>query len=78
MLSSLRSLIRDPISRKIGEPHIDVAIERLDRQGFTPDLIFDIGAYVGEYAEVCRKVWPTARVACFEPLDEALSRRSPA
>jgi FkbM family methyltransferase len=36
----------------------------------TPRLIFDVGAYRGDFARTALSVWPSARVACFEPLPQ--------
>jgi FkbM family methyltransferase len=49
-------------------------MDRLSEQGFSPDLIFDVGAYEGEFAQTCRDIWPNSHIACFEPLEEAASR----
>jgi FkbM family methyltransferase len=40
-------------------------------RGFAPGLIFDVGAYEGEFARDALRVWPGAKVACFEPQDSA-------
>lgn len=71
MLSTLRSKVRNTLARRLGVPEIPTAMERLARQGFEPALIFDVGAYVGDFARTCRTVWPGARIACFEPQDRA-------
>lgn len=63
----MRRLLRRLLARRLGLPEIPVALRRLARQGFDPALIFDVGAYRGDFARVCRSIWPSARVACFEP-----------
>lgn len=49
-------------------PDIEPALERLAKNGFTPGLVFDVGAFRGDFASMVLGIWPTARVACFEPL----------
>lgn len=34
------------------------------------DVVFDVGAYVGDFARACLEAWPLARVHSFEPLVE--------
>lgn len=36
--------------------------------------VFDVGAYVGEFAALARGVFPTARVWCFEPFGPSYER----
>lgn len=48
-----------------------MALEALAHRGFVPQLVFDVGAYRGEFAQEVLHVWPKARVACFEPLEKA-------
>ena len=55
-------------------PDIPVALARLQRNGFTPELIFDVGAFHGDFAVSALAVWPSARVACFEPLRHGRAR----
>ena len=68
MISKARAMLRRKLVRRLNAPDIPLALERLAQQGFAPSLIFDIGAYRGEFALSALAVWPTARVACFEPL----------
>jgi len=74
MLSHLKSYVRNRLRRRLGVPAIDTAMERLSNQGFKPELIFDVGAYQGEYAQLCRGIWPDAMIACFEPQARARAR----
>jgi FkbM family methyltransferase len=74
MISGLKSAIRDRIHQHYGVPRIDFAMDRFSEQDFSPDLIFDIGAYEGEFAQICREVWPSSHIACFEPQEEAAAK----
>jgi FkbM family methyltransferase len=66
-ISSLRRILRNYAAHRLRLPEIPVALHRLARQGFNPGLVFDVGAYRGDFARVCKKIWPATQVACFEP-----------
>src|SRR5688500_15370421 len=68
MLSQLKGAIRRRITRHYGVPEIPLALERLRSNNFTPAHIFDVGAYSGEFAKLCRQLWPGAKLTCFEVL----------
>jgi len=74
MLTRLKTAIKDRVHQHYGVPRIDFAMNRLSEQGFSPDLIFDVGAYEGEFAQICREVWPSSYIACFEPQEEAAAK----
>ncbi len=38
-----------------------------ERHGVTPQLILDVGANRGTYADACLELFPSASVVCFEP-----------
>lgn len=67
MLQPLRSWLRARLARRLQVPEIPAALARLNDQGFVPSLIFDVGAYRGDFARDCLAVWPQARIVCFEP-----------
>lgn len=68
MISRLRSALRRALVGRFDIPDIPMALRRLAQNGVTPMLIFDVGAYRGDFAKAALAVWPSARVACFEPL----------
>ena len=74
MISYLKSAIRTYLERRLGVPRIKLAMERLARQGFSPPTIFDVGAYQGEYAQICLDIWPDSQILCFEPQAEAVDQ----
>ena len=47
-------------------------LQRLFPDGVT--TVFDVGAYVGEFAALIHEVFPAARVWCFEPFPESYER----
>lgn len=62
----MRKRIRTLLARRLGVPEIPFALDRLLGQGFAPRLVFDVGAYRGEFAVACLERWPRAEIACFE------------
>ena len=69
MLNRLRAWVRQRLARRLYVPEIPFALERLAKIGFRPDLIFDAGAYRGDFTHTCLEIWPDSRVACFEALE---------
>ena len=68
MFSRIRRAVRDRVARRLGVPEIPLALERLQANNFSPQHIFDVGAYSGEFAKLCRGLWPSAKLTCFEVL----------
>ncbi len=66
--------IRGYLTRKLGVPEIPTALERLANIGFKPTLIFDIGAYQGDFANLCIKNFPSSKIACFEVLEHRVEQ----
>ena len=83
MLSKVRAMVRRALVKRLNAPDMPMALERLALQGFSPELIFDVGANRGDFAQLALVAWPSARLACFEPLRHAsaqiaqLQRRFP-
>jgi FkbM family methyltransferase len=84
MLSGIRSRLRRALVQRLNAPDMTLALERLAGLGFSPGLIFDVGAFRGDFARMALAIWPSARIACFEPLPhgvkqiEAVKARLPA
>jgi FkbM family methyltransferase len=70
MLAKLKRAIRHRITRHFDVPEIPLALERLRGSNFSPAHIFDVGAHSGEFAKLCRRIWPRARLTCFEVLPD--------
>jgi FkbM family methyltransferase len=63
------------LKRRLGVPSVDASLEMLAARGLRPRVVYDIGAYHGEFAQLCRRVFgPQTKVYCFEPLAEARRR----
>lgn len=53
-----------------GQPYGEIVLDdcyRLKTLGFTPDLVFDIGANLGCFSARVADLWPDARIAAIEP-----------
>lgn len=70
----IRSAIRQYLARKLKVPEIPVALNTLALLGFSPDIIFDVGAYEGDFARCCCKIFPNAQVVCFEALEHKVQQ----
>lgn len=67
---SLRRHLRQLALRTIPSMrHLDMPMRlvQLERNGFQPRVIYDIGASTGEWARMAAKIWPQARIYGFEP-----------
>lgn len=76
MLTRLKAAVLNPknaVRNRIMR-HFDLgqdtepALMRLRTNNFSPAHIFDVGAYQGDFAKMCRRVWPNAKLTCFEVL----------
>lgn len=62
------------LKRRLGVPSIEASLEALAARGLRPRVVYDVGAYHGEFAKLCRRVFgPQTGVYCFEPLAEAVT-----
>jgi len=66
----LKKLIKQFFVRRLGVPNQTSSLSLLQKQGFTPKTVFDVGAYKGDFAELAKSIWPETEVHCFEPLKE--------
>jgi len=51
-------------------PNFEHSLKRLQLLGYSPAVVYDIGAYKGDFARLSLSIWPEANVFCFEPLSE--------
>jgi len=71
---NIRQKIRQYLTKKLGVPEIPTSLERLSELGFKPTQVFDVGAYKGDFANLCLKYFPSARIACFEVLEHRVEQ----
>ena len=74
MLDKLKGAIRRKIVRHYDVPEIPLAMERLRHANFSPSHVFDVGAHTGEFARLCRAIWPGAKLTCFEVLPHCVEK----
>lgn len=54
-------------------PDQRISFERLKELGFSPELIFDIGAYQGDFSSMCLEIWPETNIYAFEALKDKIA-----
>lgn len=74
MISSLKSIARRWLVRRLDAPDMTTALERLRELGVSPSMVFDVGAFRGDFALMSLAIWPGTRVACFEPLSKGVTQ----
>jgi FkbM family methyltransferase len=62
--------IKQSLKRSLGVPSSEAALRRLKARGFNPSRVIDVGANVGEWTRMCKRLWPKARLLMIEPLPE--------
>lgn len=83
-MAPFREWIRTQLARRLQVPEIPRTLERLAARGWSPAHVLDVGAYRGDFARECLRLWPRARLTCFEPLParaddlDALAKTHPA
>ena len=70
----LKQKIKQYLIKKLGVPEIPSSLERLANLSFNPSQIFDVGAYRGDFADLCIKNFPTAKIACFDVLEHRVEQ----
>jgi FkbM family methyltransferase len=73
-MMAVKARVKTWLKRRLHVPAIELALERLVDSGFRPKLIFDVGAYRGDFVRTCRSLWEDSRVACFEVQPEPFRR----
>jgi FkbM family methyltransferase len=59
---------------KVGKiPDQKISLSRLNSLGFKPKVVFDVGAYKGEFADYCLEEWPEAILFAFEGLPDKIA-----
>src|ERR1035438_7225170 len=66
-----KRLVPQELKRKIkaalGAPDMEASLLNMKRNGFAPATIIDVGAYIGQWTGMCRRLFPSARVLMIEP-----------
>ena len=73
-MTSLKQLvlqrIKKSLKRNLGVPSTEAALQRLKSLGFNPSTVIDVGANVGEWTRMCKRLWPRASFLMIEPLPQ--------
>jgi FkbM family methyltransferase len=73
----LRAAVGRWLKRRLGVPSVEGSLETLAARGLRPRVVYDVGAYHGEFARLCRRAFgPQTKLYCFEPLAEAIAKLS--
>lgn len=56
--------------RHFYRPDMQFGLRLLSRCGFSPSTVIDVGAFKGEWAGLCRAVFPQSRVLMIEPVPD--------
>jgi FkbM family methyltransferase len=58
---------RDRLIRHYSIPDVDWSLRNARENGFSPEAIVDVGAYVGEWSRMAHRIFPEAEVLAVEP-----------
>jgi len=59
--------LKRELRRSLPIPDTEACLSRMLRNGFQPKLVIDVGAYVGDWTRMCRRVFPNASILMIEP-----------
>lgn len=51
----------------LGVPNVESSLVLMKRNGFSPKVVLDVGAYRGDWTRICKRIFPAARVLMIEP-----------
>jgi FkbM family methyltransferase len=71
MINYIKRKIKGHFIRNNSLPDLRQALLRLNAQGYSPTVVFDVGAYKGTFSQIILDIWPEAEISCFEPQIEA-------
>jgi FkbM family methyltransferase len=73
MLDLVNGFLPPPVKSRLKSllhiPDMELALQRLARIGFRPAATIDVGANVGAWSQMCRRVFPDTRILAVEPQD---------
>jgi len=58
---------RDRLIRHYSIPDVDWSLRNARENGFSPEVIMDAGAYVGEWSRMAHRIFPEAEILAVEP-----------
>jgi FkbM family methyltransferase len=71
LMNTVKALFPETIKRELRcslpIPDTEACLARMQRNGFQPKLVVDVGAYVGDWTRMCRRIFPDASILMIEP-----------
>jgi FkbM family methyltransferase len=58
------------VKGRAGVRSVETSLCALKARGYSPRTVIDVGAYRGEWAVLCQKIYPASRILMIEPLEE--------
>ncbi len=59
--------LKRQVRRSLPIPDTEACLSRMQRNGFQPKLVVDVGAYIGDWTRMCKRVYPNASILMIEP-----------
>lgn len=65
--SLLPETLKRHLKMALGVPNMEASLRSMQRNGFSPKVVIDVGAYAGCWTRMCKRIFPTAHVLMVEP-----------
>lgn len=59
--------VKSRVKMTLGVPNVEFSLLNMKRNGFSPRVVIDVGAYRGDWTSMCKHIFPAARVLMIEP-----------
>ncbi len=66
MIQYIKQTIKHYFIENNSIPDVKKSLSRLQKLGYSPANIFDVGAYEGQFSIMANQVWKNAPICCFE------------
>jgi FkbM family methyltransferase len=70
----LPATVKRRIKDRLGVPSMESSLRNLRTNGFCPRTTLDIGAYHGEWTQLCKSIWPDCSVLMLEASPQRLPK----
>ncbi len=70
MIRLIKNKLKNHFINNLSIPNCNKSLERIQKLGFRPQTVFDVGAYKGEFSKACLDLWKDVEVVCFEALKD--------
>jgi FkbM family methyltransferase len=65
--AALPQSVVDRLIRHYSIPNVDWSLRNAKKNGFTPKVIVDVGAYVGDWSRMAHRIFPESHILAVEP-----------